>query len=57
MNLILGCKYVVMSSAKVDPTVDGWKKLADTLNSAAETLEPSGLKPGVSQPSTGMGQN
>ena len=46
MNLILGCKYVVMSSAKVDPTVDGWKKLADTLNSAAETLEPSGLKPG-----------
>ena len=46
MNLILGSKYVVMSSAKVDPTVDGWKKLADTLNSAAEALEASGLKPG-----------
>jgi sugar phosphate isomerase/epimerase len=46
MNLILGSKYVVMSSAKVDPTVDGWKKLADTLNSAADTLAPSGLKPG-----------
>ncbi len=46
MNLILGSKYVVMSSAKVDPTVDGWKKLADTLNSAADTLASSGLKPG-----------
>jgi sugar phosphate isomerase/epimerase len=46
MNLILGTKYVVMASAKVDPTVDGWKKLADTLNSAADTLAPSGLKPG-----------
>jgi sugar phosphate isomerase/epimerase len=46
MNLILGTKYVVMASAKVDPTVDGWNKLADTLNSAADTLAPSGLKPG-----------
>jgi sugar phosphate isomerase/epimerase len=46
MNLILGSKYVVMSSAKVDPSIDGWKRLADTLNSAAEALEPSGLKPG-----------
>src|SRR5215475_1844128 len=46
MNLILGTKYVVMASAKVDPTVDGWKKLADSLNSAADTLAPSGLKPG-----------
>jgi len=35
-----------MSSAKVDPTIDGWKKLADTLNSAAEALASSGLKPG-----------
>jgi sugar phosphate isomerase/epimerase len=46
MNLILGCKYVVMSSAKVEPRLDGWKKLADTLNAAAETLQSSGLKPG-----------
>lgn len=46
MNLILGTKYVVMASAKVEPTVDGWKKLADTLNSAADTLAPSGLKSG-----------
>lgn len=46
MNMVLGSKYVVMSSAKVEPTVDGWKKLADTLNSAADALEPSGLKPG-----------
>ena len=46
MNLILGTKYVVMASAKVEPTVDGWKKLADTLNSAADTLAASGLKAG-----------
>jgi sugar phosphate isomerase/epimerase len=45
-NLILGCKYVVVASAKVEPGLDGWKTLADTLNSAAETLEPSGLKVG-----------
>src|SRR5580693_768008 len=45
-NLILGCKYVVVASAKVDPSIDGWKTFAGTLNSAAEQLEPSGLKPG-----------
>jgi sugar phosphate isomerase/epimerase len=51
LNLILGCKYVVL--AWIDPKtsdpktgLDGWKAVADKLNSAAETLEPSGLKPG-----------
>jgi sugar phosphate isomerase/epimerase len=51
LNLILGCKYVVL--AWVDPKttdpktgLDGWKAAADKLNAAAETLEPSGLKPG-----------
>jgi sugar phosphate isomerase/epimerase len=51
LNLILGCKYVVL--AWVDPKAtdpktgaDGWKAVADKLNAAAETLEPSGLKPG-----------
>jgi sugar phosphate isomerase/epimerase len=51
LNLILGCKYVVL--AWVDPKttdpktgLDGWKAVADKLNAAAETLEPSGLKPG-----------
>jgi sugar phosphate isomerase/epimerase len=46
MNLILGCKYVVMASSQPKPGTDGWKAVADELNSAAEQLEPSGLKPG-----------
>lgn len=45
-NLILGSKYVVMASAKPAPGLDGWKAVADSLNSAAEHLEASGLKAG-----------
>jgi sugar phosphate isomerase/epimerase len=45
-NLILGSKYVVMASAQPQPGIDGWKEVADTLNSAAEQLEPAGLEPG-----------
>ena len=45
MNLILGCKYVVVAHA--DPTADGsWSPVADLLNGAAEKLEPAGLKVG-----------
>ena len=46
MNLILGSKYVVMSSSQPKPGLDGWKEVADTLNSAADQLEPAGLKAG-----------
>ena len=46
MNLILGSKYVVMSSAHVTTGLDGWKAVADKLNKAAETVESSGLKVG-----------
>jgi sugar phosphate isomerase/epimerase len=46
MNSILGCKYVVMASAKPAQGMDGWKTVADELNAAAEQLEPSGLKAG-----------
>ncbi len=45
-NLILGSKYVVMSSSKPKPGLDGWKEIAGLLNSAADTLEPAGLKAG-----------
>lgn len=45
-NLILGSKYVVMSSSQPKPGLDGWKEVAGTLNSAADQLEPSGLKAG-----------
>jgi sugar phosphate isomerase/epimerase len=45
MNSILGCRYVVVSHA--DPSPDGsWQPVADLLNSAAEKLEPAGLKAG-----------
>ncbi|HKV24815.1 MAG TPA: sugar phosphate isomerase/epimerase family protein [Candidatus Acidoferrum sp.] len=46
MNHILGCKYLVMASSQPKPGLDGWKAVADTLNAAAETLEPHGLTPG-----------
>jgi len=46
MNLTLGCKYVVLASSNPKPGLDGWKAIADELNSAAEQLEPSGLKAG-----------
>jgi len=46
LNLILGCKYVVLAWSDPKTGPDGWKAIADQLNSVAETLEPSGLKPG-----------
>jgi sugar phosphate isomerase/epimerase len=46
MNLMLGCKYMVMSSSDPRPTVEGWKGVADELNSAADRLEQSILKVG-----------
>ena len=46
MNLTLGSKYMVMSSSDPKPTVDGWKAVAEQLNSAADRLESSELKVG-----------
>ena len=46
LNLILGCKYVVLAWSDQKTGPDGWKAIADQLNAVAETLEPSGLKPG-----------
>ena len=46
MNLILGSKYVVMAWSDPKPGLDGWKEIADSLNFAADQLEPSGLKAG-----------
>lgn len=45
-NLILGCKYMVMASSSPKPGLDGWKAIADELNTAADVLAPSGLKVG-----------
>lgn len=46
LNLILGSKYVVLAWSDPKSGPDGWKAVAEQLNSAAETLEPSGLKIG-----------
>jgi sugar phosphate isomerase/epimerase len=46
MNLILGSKYVVMAWSDPKSKPDAWKEVADSLNFAAEQLEPSGLKAG-----------
>jgi sugar phosphate isomerase/epimerase len=46
LNLILGTKYIVMASSDPKPGLDGWKAVADTLNTAADQLEASGLRPG-----------
>jgi len=46
LNLILGCKYVVTASAQPASGNDGWTAVAESLNRAAEQLEPAGLKAG-----------
>jgi sugar phosphate isomerase/epimerase len=46
LNLILGSKYMVMASSHDEPRLDRWREVANTLNTAAENLEPHGLKVG-----------
>ncbi|HEY3972857.1 MAG TPA: sugar phosphate isomerase/epimerase [Candidatus Sulfotelmatobacter sp.] len=46
LNLILGSKYVVLAWTDPKTGTDGWKQVADKLNSAADALAPAGLKPG-----------
>jgi sugar phosphate isomerase/epimerase len=45
-NKILGSRYMVLAWSDPKPNLDGWKKVADTLNDAAEKLAPAGLKVG-----------
>jgi len=46
LNLILGSKYMVLAWSDPKTGPDGWKAVAEQLNSAAETLGQSGLTPG-----------
>ncbi len=46
LNLILGSKYVVMAYSQPKPGLDGWKEIAEALNSASENLKPASLKAG-----------
>jgi sugar phosphate isomerase/epimerase len=43
LNHIIGSKYIVMASAGEISTADGWKKVADVLNKAAETTKAQGM--------------
>jgi len=46
LNQALGSKYIIMASAGKVEKLDGWKKVADTLNGAAEKLKPLGMRTG-----------
>jgi len=46
LNKILGSRYMVLAWSDPKPSLEGWKKVAETLNSAAEKLAPAGLKVG-----------
>ena len=46
LNLILGSKYLVLSWSDPKTAPDGWKSIANLLNSAAESLQSSGLTSG-----------
>src|SRR5579871_4035842 len=47
LNHTLGAKYIVMASAgKMEPGLDGWRKVSDTLTAACEKFRPAGLRGG-----------
>ena len=46
LNRILGARFVVMASPPPVSGMDGWKKLADQLSQAAETLKAGELRGG-----------
>lgn len=46
LNQILGAKTIVMSSAGRPATQDDWKKVAETLATASETLKPLKMRSG-----------
>ncbi len=46
LNRILGSRYIVMASAGEVSGADGWKRVAETLNTANETMKAHGLHAG-----------
>jgi sugar phosphate isomerase/epimerase len=46
LNQILGARYIVMASSGEVSTLDGWKRVAQTLQEASDTLAPHHLEPG-----------
>ncbi|MCL6546106.1 MAG: sugar phosphate isomerase/epimerase [Bryobacteraceae bacterium] len=46
LNGILGSRYIVMASPPRVENMDGWKKVAEILNQAAEKMAPAKMRPG-----------
>jgi sugar phosphate isomerase/epimerase len=46
LNHILGTRYIVMASPGRIPTLDGWKRVAETLNKANQTMMAHGFHAG-----------
>lgn len=46
LNQILGSRSIVMASAGKVENIDGWKKVAETLNQAADKLKSAGMRAG-----------
>jgi sugar phosphate isomerase/epimerase len=46
LNHILGAKYVVLAHPGKVVGIDGWKRVADTLNHSVEPLRAAGMRPG-----------
>ena len=46
LNKILGARYIVMASPGEVQGIDGWKRVADTLNKANKTMAGQGLHAG-----------
>lgn len=46
LNRILGSRYIVMASAGRVEGLDGWKKVAETLNQGAERFRRAGIRAG-----------
>jgi len=46
LNHIIGSRFIVLASAGEIQTLDGWKKVAETLNQGAEKMKPAGMRAG-----------
>lgn len=46
LNNIIVSKFIVLASAGNIKTLDGWKQVADELNTGAEKMKPAGLRAG-----------
>lgn len=46
LNQAIGSQFIVLASAGKVDSLDGWKRVAETLNQGAEKMKPAGLRAG-----------